>query len=114
MKKTLLFLFILLINTAAWAEVYDFLNETPGSYFTDRDWTMVLSIQKKALNNTRDGATLAWKNPENGHWGTIKPSHTMVEEGVRCRDLTVFNEAEGRTGGGTLRYCKIHGLWKGV
>lgn len=56
---------------------YDFLEDTAGQYFTDKDWQLFLEAKNKALNDYSDGSKLIWENSQNGNGGSFVPSHTI-------------------------------------
>lgn len=118
MKMIITILLILLLswtNTAfGYALNYGFLDDTAGVYFNDEDWKLFEKAQTDSLNHDRDGYKRTWKNPHTGSWGSFVPSRSAIENGKRCRDLTIVNAANFRVGQSTLTFCKIMGDWKGV
>ena len=116
MKIIINFILILsfFISLAVYSVNYSFLDDTAGEYFNDEDWAIFLKTQKQALNQYKDGAEVTWKNPKTGSFGSFVPSNTIRQEGMLCRNLTIVNNANHRTGEATLTFCKVKGEWKGV
>ncbi len=51
-----------------------------GRFFDARDRAAVEKTSAQALSSARDGQTITWKNPENGHNAVITPRHTRIED----------------------------------
>lgn len=99
-------------STVASAQNYYFLNDATITYFTDEDAKLYAHAQYDALNNYRDGAKVSWNNPNTEAHGYIIPSKTTRKNGNLCRNLTIVNFAEHRSGEATFTFCKIQGTWK--
>lgn len=57
-----------------------------------------------ALEETPAGQTTIWRNPANGHWGTLTPTRTFQDAGGRyCRDYrqTVTTGGQEHQGNGS-------------
>ncbi|MDA8562098.1 hypothetical protein N9L02_03165 [Gammaproteobacteria bacterium] len=118
MPKLLIYLFIYCMSSSIGFSYtllnYGFLEDTAGSYFTNKDWTMFNRYQLKALNISEDGKKVSWRNTKSGNWGSFIPFDTFVKNGNSCRKLTITNSANFRVGQTTLTFCKISGHWKGM
>ena len=69
---------------------------------------------QNALETTPAGQTSIWRNPVNGHWGTVTPSRTFQDASGRyCRDYrqTVTVDGQEHQGNGTA--CReTDGAWR--
>lgn len=59
-----------------------------GQYMDEQDKLKMKQASYEALENTRSGKTTTWKNPDNGHSGTITPVKTYEKSGRYCREYT--------------------------
>ncbi len=50
-----------------------------------------------ALENNQSGSSSAWKNPDNGHQGSITPVKTYTSNGHYCREFIQTASIGGRT-----------------
>lgn len=113
--KTLIMLLTLcasLFAITAQASNFYFLNESAIRYFNDMDWKLYEAAQSKALNNTPDNKKVSWKNPNKNHSGYLIPSQSTHVNGMPCRYLQIFTNADGLTGLSSFQFCKINGEWK--
>ncbi len=88
------------------------MDDTAISFFDNQDTQMMSTTIQNALNRTPDGKKSSWKNSSTGAWGYAIPSNTSKRNGTICRKLTLFNEAQNRSGVSTYLFCKIKGEWK--
>ncbi|MDR3477434.1 MAG: hypothetical protein P4M14_05315 [Gammaproteobacteria bacterium] len=100
------------LTTTAIASNYAFLGESPIRYFSDQDWTLLSAAQQKALDKAPDNTKVTWKNPQKNHQGYFIPENTTHKNGVTCRNLQVFTDAEGLKSLVHFQYCKLKGKWK--
>ena len=57
-----------------------------GSMLDERDKRMVAESQKRALETTPSGQSVAWNNPDSGHSGSVTPIRTYQSGGTYCRE----------------------------
>lgn len=85
-----------------------------GEYLNQRDRRYMSDTTYDALENTRTGNSVAWKNPDTGHSGEVTPTETFqTAQGVNCREFkqTVMIDGEANTAHGTA--CRQQdGNWK--
>jgi len=105
---TLLFLFAL----PAQAYQYDFLKDAPVYYFSNQDLKMYSAAGEKALDKTKDGATVSWRNPTSGSFGTITPVATTHKKDLTCRTLKIVNNAKSRRESSSITLCRYPAGWK--
>jgi surface antigen len=67
-----------------------------------------------AFDSTPSGQTTIWRNPENGHWGTLTPSRTFRDaEGRYCRDYRQTVTIGGQEHQGIGSACReTGGVWR--
>jgi surface antigen len=67
-----------------------------------------------AFEGTPSGQTTIWRNPENGHWGTLTPSRTYRDaEGRYCRDFRQTVTIGGQEHQGNGSACReTGGAWR--
>jgi len=105
---------LLLASMVQMAAGFDlrFLNNSPVRYFREADWKMASDAVRKALNETKDGETVSWENPQSKFSGTVSPLTTETQNDTTCRKIRIENNAKGMSGGGTYRFCqKPDGKW---
>src|SRR3989442_12909492 len=55
----------------------------------------------QALETAPSGTVVPWRNPDNGHTGTVTPVRTyQASSGGSCREYETTGTARGRLGGG--------------
>src|SRR5215471_17842079 len=58
-----------------------------GNLLDERDKKLQAEAAAKALETAPSGQSVAWKNPDNGHSGTVTPTKTVQDaNGSYCRD----------------------------
>jgi surface antigen len=74
---------ILLVFFVQMAGAYNlrFLNFSPVRHFTEQDWQLATAAVRQALNETQDGETVSWDNPQSKSFGTITPVMTESQNG---------------------------------
>jgi len=67
-----------------------------------------------AFEATPSGQTTIWRNPENGHWGTLTPSRTFRDaEGRYCREYRQTVTIGGQEHQGIGSACReTDGAWR--
>lgn len=105
---------IVLYSSSTFAAGWRFLQYSAAQKFTDEDWEMLREAGGKALNETPDGQTVSWENPETGSKGTIELARSFEKDGQECRQVNIFNSAGGFSGQSTFSFCKdpASGEWK--
>lgn len=112
MKYAFLFFFSFFMTTHVFAdEIQRLLNETAAKYFSYSDWQLFFGTRDETLSRYQDGTRVAWKNPRSGHWGTMTPMNTTMNDGMRCRDVVFFNHIDDKRGKGTFTFCYTKGIW---
>ena len=90
-----------------------FMEFSPSAFFTDKDWELLREAARDALNNHADGETRTWKNPNNGHHGSIRMIRTFEDFGTDCRQVKVSNEAGNVSATRLVDLCRNkEGRWK--
>src|SRR5215471_6171286 len=85
-----------------------------GNLLDDRDKKLQSEAAAKALESAPTGQSVSWKNPDNGHSGTVTPTKTTQDaKGTYCRDYKATVEIEGKQEQATGRACRqADGNWK--
>ncbi|NQZ52632.1 MAG: hypothetical protein HRT93_00120 [Piscirickettsiaceae bacterium] len=81
---------------------------------TDTDWTLLKSTAKNALDNSDDGSSHVWKNPETSNAGVITILSTDESNGIFCRKARFINTAGELTSTTFVDLCKQEGIWTEV
>ena len=83
-------------------------------YLGSDDIARARRAAQNAFETTPSGQTSIWRNPANGHWGTVTPSRTFQDAAGRyCRDYrqTVTVDGQEHQGNGTA--CREpDGAWR--
>ena len=111
----LLFALSLLLGSIALSEASNlrFLDRTaPIRFFTEEDTRLFKQTLVQALNETRDGEKLAWKNTNTGAAGFIQPTLTAEILGQLCREVRVVNHANNQTAQSQWTFCKLGDTWE--
>ena len=107
MKHRLIILTItILLTSAATAQNISFLSKGPIAYLDDDDKAMLFETLNQALDNSADGESVTWDNPESGHHGRIEILDTHEDYDTTCRTIRTHTTASGREGGGVYRLCR--------
>ena len=85
-----------------------------GNLLDDRDKRLQAEAAAKALETAPTGQSVAWKNPDTGHSGTVTPTKTTQDpSGNYCRDYKATVEIEGKQEKATGRACRQpNGTWQ--
>ncbi|MCP5421000.1 MAG: hypothetical protein H6970_03785 [Gammaproteobacteria bacterium] len=104
----------ILYPTSAFATAWRFLQYSAVEKFSDKDWDLFTAAGEKALNQTPDGETVSWQNPDTSSHGSIKPVNTFEIDGHSCRKVEFTSTAGGFTGHSDFTFCKdpSTGEWK--
>jgi surface antigen len=58
-----------------------------GNLLDERDKRLAAEASQKALETTPTGTSVPWRNPDNGHYGTVTPVKTyQAASGTYCRE----------------------------
>jgi len=81
---------------------------------TCQDQRAVYNTTQSTLEQYPSGRSATWNNPDSGHWGTVKPTRTYVDDrGQNCRQFeqTIYIDGNPETGTGFA--CRQHdGTWE--
>ncbi|EKD53819.1 MAG: hypothetical protein ACD_60C00149G0018 [uncultured bacterium] len=110
--RAVIMLFFLMLSGFSFSSNVSFLNYSSIFYFQGNDKNLMMSNLMNALSNYADGKKASWKNPKTGAWGYAIPSNTRTQNGLRCRNVKVFNEANNVTGASNYTFCKYGNNWK--
>ena len=91
-----------------------FLARGPLGHLTKNDVTIARKEIAKALDTGTDGQTYTWSNPETKASGTVKPTKTFTQDGMRCRATEFATSAGGERGASTWNLCHTKDGWKVV
>ena len=85
-----------------------------GAQLDEKDRLMAAQNLQHSLENTPDGTTTAWKNPNSGHSGASSPTKTTVAaSGTPCREFVTEIIVGGKTQQGYGTACRqADGSWK--
>jgi surface antigen len=85
-----------------------------GNLLDDRDKQLQAQAGQRALESAPAGQGVTWKNPDNGHSGTVTPTKTyQTADGTYCREYQATVDIEGKQERATGRACRqADGTWK--
>src|SRR5262245_20146370 len=85
-----------------------------GNVLDDRDRRLAAEAAHRALETTPSHQSVAWRNPDSGHAGTVTPVRTyQTAEGTYCREYQTTVMIEGRQERGYGTACRQpDGSWK--
>jgi surface antigen len=84
-----------------------------GNLLDERDKKMQAEAAHRALETTPTGQSVAWKNPDTGHSGTVTPTKTVQTPSGYCRDYQATVEIDGKQEKATGRACRQpNGTWQ--
>jgi surface antigen len=90
-----------------------YLADSPIRHFTTEDFAIGTDAIRRALNETKDGETVTWINPDTGHSGSATPLSSYTQNGKECRKLKITNSAKSLEGKGVYPMCRqSDGKWK--
>jgi surface antigen len=88
------------------------LKNTAAERFDEEDLRLFLETSRKALAEGKDGETLAWENPKTRARGEITVVRRFEWKTHPCREVRVYNEAQGRKGTNDWGLCQVDGKWR--
>jgi surface antigen len=84
-----------------------------GNLLDERDKKLQAEAAQRAFETAKTGQTVGWKNPDNGHSGSVTPTKTVQTASGYCRDYQATVEIEGKEEKATGRACRQpDGTWK--
>jgi surface antigen len=85
-----------------------------GAALDERDRLAIAQSSQKALEFSRSGQAVEWRNPDSGHYGSITPANTYRgEDGRYCREFTQTVVIGGEPQKAYGKACrKPDGQWK--
>ncbi len=85
-----------------------------GNLLDDRDRRLQAEAAQRALERAPAGRAVAWRNPDSGHAGTVKPVRTyQTAGGTYCRDYQTTVTIEGRQERASGTACRQpDGRWR--
>src|ERR1700754_1359990 len=67
-----------------------------GAALDDQDRARAYEAQMEALESGRPGASVGWRNPDSGRYGTVVPGPSYQENMRTCRQFTHTVYIDGR------------------
>lgn len=85
-----------------------------GASMDETDKLKAHQVTNQSLETSRTGATSTWRNPDNGHYGTVTPKKTFTRnDGKQCREYTQTVTIGGKTHEAYGTACRQDdGTWK--
>ena len=84
-----------------------------GNALDQRDKRLAAEAQQRALESAPTGTPVAWKNPDNGHAGTVTPERTYQSGGTYCREFQSHVTVDGKPDRAYGTACRQPGgSWK--
>jgi hypothetical protein len=104
---------LVLLASQAFAANTSFLKNSPVSYFTERDFELMMVAADEVLADDGRGATREWKNSETGNFGRMEVlSAFNAPDGRLCKRLRVTNNAKAVESRATYSVCRdASGAW---
>ncbi len=84
-----------------------------GKSMDETDRKMAALASRKALELSPSGTAIEWRNPDNGHRGSVTPTRTFRSEGRYCREYiqeAVINQEKQKIYGTACR--QPDGSWQ--
>lgn len=85
-----------------------------GNLLDERDKRLQAEAAHRALETAPAGTSVAWKNPDTGHSGTVTPTKTyQAPGGGYCRDYQTTVEIDGKQERASGKACRqADGTWR--
>lgn len=115
MKKISFVLLLLCLGFTATAYGINmrYLKYSPVSQFTEKDFEIMKETGLKVLNESKEGETSQWQNPQTGHSGSIQLIKNMNTKERTCKKLQIINQTAERYGKSVFVFClQEDGKWK--
>ena len=109
MNTRAILLAVLLVSTAPalFAGNESFLKDTPLAALNDEDRELQRQAAFAVLDAENAMSSKEWKNPQTGAWGEIRGlGNYRSEDGLHCRKIKIFTEAESMKYESTFPVCK--------
>ena len=90
------------------------LKNTPAERFDEEDLRIFMGTGRKALAEAADNETVKWENPKTRARGEITVVRRFEWKSLPCREVRVYNEAQGRKGNSTFHLCQADGRWRAL
>ena len=108
-----LFLVLVFLATPVFAQNWvSLLKNTPAERFDDEDLRLFMDNGRKALAEAKVNETASWENPKTRARGSIKVLRDFEHKKMPCREVQMYNEAQGRKNTSTLSLCRLEGKWR--
>jgi surface antigen len=88
------------------------LKDGPAERFDEEDLRIFMDTARKALNEGTDNQTLRWENGKTRAKGDITVLRRFEWKSHACKELRVYNEAQGRKGDNRFNLCQVDGKWR--
>ncbi|MDJ0931847.1 MAG: RT0821/Lpp0805 family surface protein [Breoghania sp.] len=101
--------------TAAGAVIGALIGQEIGRSLDERDRQEVYNAQYRALEYSRSGQPVEWRNPDSGHYGEVVPGPGYIINNADCRDYThtIYIDGKSEVARGTA--CRQpDGTWRPV
>jgi surface antigen len=86
-----------------------------GNLLDDRDKRLQAEVAAWALDTAPTGQSVAWKNPDSGHSGTVTRRRRTKPPAGYCRDHQATVEIEGKLERASGKACRrFDGTWRVV
>jgi surface antigen len=103
---------LLSLSSGAQALTYNFLADSPEAYMNEADYSLLTHTLDDLLNNGKDGARRAWKNPATRNAGSIRILMSYTDGNLNCRRVgLVLKTANQLKTQATHNLCKIDNQW---
>jgi surface antigen len=85
-----------------------------GNLLDDRDKRLQAEAAHRALETAPAGGSVAWRNPDSGHSGTVTPTRTyQTAQGTYCRDYQQTVTIDGKQERVSGTACRqADGTWR--
>ena len=110
--KIIFALLLALASGLAQAQYASLLKDSVAQRFDDEDLRMFLDTARQALHGAPESETLKWQNPKTRHGGEITLLRNFQSEGRACKEVKVFNQAQGRKATNNFSLCQVDGKWR--
>src|SRR5215204_4324429 len=108
----LLSLPLVLASPLAQAQYAALLKGAVAERFDDEDLRMFVDSARKVLYSAAENETVKWQNPKNRHGGEITLLRNFESQGRACKEVKVFNQAQGRKATNNFDLCQVDGKWR--
>ena len=88
------------------------LKNTPAERFDEEDLRLFLDNARKTLAEGKVDETSSWENPKTRARGEMTVLRTFESKGRPCREVRMYNQAQGRKNTSTLSLCQVEGKWR--